>query len=497
MGPFSTVQRRPDLRTAFLLAVFFFFFYLLFYDGHFGGIDEVHVYETTRSIVEKRDLSVPAILNSRQGRGGLYYSKYPVGQSALAVPFYLAGKLARRVLPARLSQALAGILLQEGALQWGGTVEIFFTGLYAPFAGAVLTALFFLFQRSLGVSLRNALLASVLLGVSTYTAAMSIYFLRHTTTAAALLGSLHCLFQWRQTRSPVRGLAAGLLLAAGLQIREDAMLALPAIGVFAAWTAFEGRHDQKLRFARSAAAFAVPVAASTALLIYVHHFKWGWRLMSDNVDLFSGSLLTSLWGFILSPGCSVFVYSPLLLAAVPPWRRFLLSHRPLGVTTLLICFSYLAFYSMFIDWHGLWSAPGPRYLLIAVPLTLLPFGLWLDTGLSRKVRIWLAALAFAGGAIQLILMSVNFAYTYNRLALPELDPPYATVFLPEHSPIAVMGSLLLQGELIDSWVLNLWRGGLGVPAHPGWALAALAAILLCLGATGRRLQRRYCMGSRE
>jgi len=83
------------------------------------------------------------------------------------------------------------------------------------------------------------------------------------------------------------------------------------------------------------------------------------------------NVLVSAWGFLFSPGKSIFLYSPPLLLAVLGLPGFWRSHRgacwpcwPLFVPVLL-------FYCRSPSWPGDF-AWGPRYAVFAVPVLLLP-----------------------------------------------------------------------------------------------------------------------------
>ena len=71
--------------------------------------------------------------------------------------------------------------------QWGGTVEIFSVLLYGPLMTGLLAGLFYRVQRELAVSRRSAVAASLLLGLCSYPALQSSYFLRHTSEGVAVL----------------------------------------------------------------------------------------------------------------------------------------------------------------------------------------------------------------------------------------------------------------------------------------------------------------------
>jgi hypothetical protein len=74
---------------------------------------------------------------------------------------------------------------------------------------------------------------------------------------------------------------------------------------------------------------------------------------------------------LLSPGKSVFLYSPPLLAALWGARRLWQNRRPVAVAVLAVVTPVVLVYARYLFWSGDW-AWGPRYLVFALPALLLP-----------------------------------------------------------------------------------------------------------------------------
>ncbi len=224
-----------DFKIAFLIVFVFFLFYFIFNHGHFTNSDEIGIFEQTRAMVEKSELTVPIIHNSFLNEDGERYSQYAIGQSVLAIPFYKLGKLAIKVFPQSWQKTIAGPELIYNEVRWGGTVEIFFVGLYSAFISALLLGMFFLFQRKLRISFKSSLLSTILLGVATYAAMMSTFFLQHTTAAVLILGTLYFYYQWKEDGSTWH-LFFGSLCASGiLLIRFASIVAIPGLIGYFLW----------------------------------------------------------------------------------------------------------------------------------------------------------------------------------------------------------------------------------------------------------------------
>ncbi len=481
-----------DLGVAARLALACFLLLGAFHPGHFRGTDEVGLLQTTRALFDTGSLAVPRMVHTGLGADGRYYSHFSLGLPVLALPFFAAGRGAEALLPEPWRQRLAGPDRMLRQLRMGGSLEISAVGFFGTAMTSLLVALFFLFQRALGTSARSAALCALLLACSTHVASQSTFFLRHSAEATTLLGALFFYFRWKRG-GPLRDLWIGSALASlTLLVRFPAAVAGPSLAAYLLWCIGERsgwRLDGPL-LRRALPAILVPLAVALALSAGGDWLKWGrpWNVHQlRTASSLHTPLYVSLFGFLLSPGHSVFVYSPLLLMA--PWalRRLWRERRAETLVILALCLTFLLSFARFSGWTGLWSAPGPRYLLLAVPLLLLPLGLALDRSGSRAAWACVAGLAVLGVCIQLALMSVSWGGLVEEMRYRESQPKWAFLFMPDRSPVLGALGLALRGERIDLWIHTLAQGAPGYPAAPAAArwigglwLAALAASLLWL-----------------
>jgi hypothetical protein len=126
---------------------------------------------------------------------------------------------------------------------------------------------------------------------------------------------------------------------------------------------------------------------------------------ADSYSLFSESPLFGLYGLFLSPGKSLFLYSPPLLASLLLLPRALRARDRLWFWALLLTAGPVVYvYSTYVFWHGDWCW-GPRYLLFLVPAAMLPAVFAFDQLLAVRRRQALAAggVVFAAGlAVQVL-----------------------------------------------------------------------------------------------
>ena len=211
--PMRPSSSSSDRRIAHWLGACALLLYLPFFHGHFYGTDETSVYQGARALYTQGSLAVDSPAPHHfTGRGGHLYSHFAPGQSVLAVPLFGLGGLFRTIAPESWQHAIRGRPRDGDRIDTLANPEIFAVALYSPLASAFLVALFFRLERRLGSSVRAAVIASLLLGCTTYVAMMSVYFLRHTTEAIAILGSIYFLID-RKQGGPLRSLALGSGLA--------------------------------------------------------------------------------------------------------------------------------------------------------------------------------------------------------------------------------------------------------------------------------------------
>jgi len=486
-----------EWRGALLVAVTTVVWLLPLQHCHFKGSDELAVFEMSRSLLDGRGLAVPPLRHTETGADGRRYSYFSPGQSLLALPLVAAGRAAERVLPEPVQRRIAGPPRSRGAYTFGGTLETSFASAWAPLATAALLFAFFGVQRELGVERRTAAAVTAALGLGTPVALHANYFLRHTSEAAALLGSLWAFLRFSHEGRP-GALAAGACLASAMPLlRLPAAVAGPGLAVVAGWAVWrrsDGLRD-RARVLRCVAVLLAPLLAAVAVHGLVNRAKWGTWLGSPMVEQaarFEHPVARGLAGLLVSPGSSVFLYAPLLLlaplCAAALWRRA----PALAVSVCVLIASFLGLYAGFDGWSGLWSAPGPRYLLALVPVALAPLGLWLR-GERRRWRV-AAGLALAGAWVQLACTVVRWGSVPSLAGYPVLSPDQSSfLFEPGRSPVLVMSRLLLGGGPYDAWLLEQWRGWPGTTGSP----ALVIALLLAWGAAAALLPRRRVECFRE
>src|SRR2546426_1335934 len=435
--PDATGARRfgaRDVRIGGAVGLVFLLFYAGFAPARFKSTDEYGLYLMTESIFERGTLEVPIHRHAHVGADGRLHAPFAIGQAVLALPLYALGKTAARALPESFTRALAGperVIVRElpaisvermrpalsaGATPlertvYGGTIEIACVALYAPIASAILAAGIFLLLRRLAVSPRAPSLTTFLIGGCSYPPMMSVYFFGHASRLAMVV------FAFLGFRSFLdSGRLAPLALGSGFAsltflVRFPGVLAGPALAVYLAHCLRERRRREIRPWWPHLPPLGAPFRPALALHMGTNYLQWGSLIFSPIVAgglETSRSFTTALAAFLISPGIGVFAYSPLLLLL--PWTLRVAAKRwPWECAAFAIyAATQLLYYANYRYWTGLWSAPGPRYLLPSCALLLLSLGAWLDLKHARLSHAALVSLAAVGGVAQLALLTADW-----------------------------------------------------------------------------------------
>ncbi len=476
---------------SFWLALFFLlvWFYAGMARGQLISTDEVLCYEGTRSLWLHGvpSMEITEGTHTSLGRHGLTYSAVNSGQSILCLPLFALG----RALEAALFragcgdwfEALTGPPLARNGLIWGGELELVASSLFNTFVGAGFVCVFFYFSLRLGASPRASLFMAGGLALSSLPVG---YFSSLYTQPIEALGVLttFCLLycdrlnpRW-QTRA-----WAGAVLALTLQCRYPALIAVPPLAAYHLLVV-AGRSR-----GRSAIRQILPFLGFVLLGFALHFGDQLWKFGSlESQAAYSAPNFNSPWGlalagFFLSPGYSVFLYTPLLLLSPFALWSFRRTHPRETLGIAMITFTYLAVMGKFEFWHGLWCF-GPRYTMAFTALLLLPLSLWLS-----KARPWVRALSVLlllfGMLVAAAHITVNSWWVVIGESWLGQEPMYAFLFQPEQSMVwAQVKAMFSWDGRVDFWMIRVFRAG-------GWSkLGPILAIWVSGLAVGALLVRR-------
>lgn len=433
--------------------------YLVTFGGHFYSGDGIEMARTGESLVFRGDLALQRGEGERAwgypGRNGAFYGPYPLGQSLAEAPFIAAGAALTAPLPIEPDLKLK--------LRRAATVS----------ANAFITAglgwVLYLLALRLGYARGVAAGLGLMLGLGTMMLVYARQDFADPLTALALLVSV--LFLRRHGDDGRRGwiVLAGLALGFSLFTKYQMVIYCPVVWAYMIFLRRDRRERGLAGLARDTLLLAGPVILFGLADLGVNYAKFGSFTSTGYEQEASpwaglGHLPAGLYGFLLSPGKSLFLYNPLLLMwpfAIRPFHR---EHRSESLLVILATGVTLLFFSPLYWWHGDW-AWGPRYLLPLVPLMVLSLAPLVRSAVrGTRLRRAFALLLVLAVVVNTLGMTVNFFF-YLR-ALSDAGHVHDDWnFIPGLSPLAFHGHVILSdasevltGEPID-FVYRAWSDG--------------------------------------
>ncbi len=340
------------------------------------------------------------------GRDGQLYPQFAPGQSLVAIPLYLIGRLLGG------APSLSAVLMTR-----------FTTSLFNPIIIALTGWLVALFAARLNFSPR----LSVALGVAYAFGSMALPYTRtyfgEPLIALTITLAAYALYRVKADRiaRPDRVdvgrwlLISGSALAIAIFARERSAIMAPAFMIYAASII---RHDW-----RRWLVWLLPLAVVGALIGLMNWSRYGSPLTFGFSALqhttFGTPLLLGLYGLLLSPGKGLLFYNPIvwagLMGLVSMWRRRRAEAELFG----LIIVAEIGFFSVYEFWTGGWNW-GPRYILPIVPLLILAAGAWVQTNPTRLRRTVVGALIAIGVVVNLPAVLVD--HSRYLVEFGERDP---------------------------------------------------------------------------
>jgi hypothetical protein len=383
-SPLERLGGAPLLIAAALL----FFGYGFFLQG--GGWNQAVRLDLTWALVEQGSFSIDHYVANTGDWARFedhYYSAKAPGVSLLAVPPYL------------LIRGMSILLGHDpGSAEMRSASGHLLTWLIGGGATALLAWLVGLASgRWFGADRSQRLFAALVFGLGTMAFPMATVLMGHSVAALAGLAAMLCAFPGHQR--PARPAWAGLLGGCAVALEYPAVIYLVAAGLLLLWR--ERRAQALLAMAAGALVPALLVAGYHALC-FGDPWSTGYRYHADMfrypdqevfLGLFGVPRLERLWAigfgakrglFLLYPAC---LLGPLGAALL--WRRP--QARPALAASALVVLWFFLLNASYPNWDGGYCS-GPRYLVPALPVLLLPAFATL-AGRLRLVALLLSSLS--------------------------------------------------------------------------------------------------------
>jgi len=471
---------QPGAASGRLIArVFFLFFlalnflFLLLSSGRVRTRDELNADLQAESLATRGSTSIPQSVKfffyGKYDRWGEPQPPYGPAHAAFLIPWYLAGRALLAVLPGIPGGSREVVI--DAAVVAGS----------ATFA-ALAAALAFLILVRLRLSIRTSVMAASILALGTPLLSYSAVLYSEPLAAVLLLAAATVLFtgQDRKQFPWQEATLAGILLGTAIWVRPAHAIAAPVF--LAALLIRDG--EKGWRAARILAVvvclFGLAYLARNRYL-FGDPFDFGYPTVSDggkNMNSFDTPLATGLFGFLFSPGKSVFLFAPPILLAIAGIRKLARLDRGLAVVAGAMPVVYLFFYSTFTQWEGGFCV-GPRYLVPAITILCLGLGPILENAGNGVSRLALV-LAFSGFAMQAVNMATSFFEDQANGNYYDMQYNYRM----DYNPVVTMTRQLIHyigsranaplGRGFDRWFAFLSKAGVSRGAIAVLVAAELA-----------------------
>lgn len=430
------------------LFVFIMGIYLLFSPAHFLTTpDEKLNIRTTMSFIEGKMGAIPPIgggFASMRGKDGREYAQYGLGLPLVSAPWCALGKW---IDPSENTERNHLDTIKQGDQEGTDFLQWWMTILTIGITAMMCVLCFDLFLI-LGISRSRAIVFTLVLAFCTYTWPHGRTFFTEPLSAFCLIAALWSILKAEQ-KSPVSWwyLIAGIFWSYAILTRLDSIITLPA----AAWLLVVFFNDGKwsIRFSfKRLFLFGIPFIAVLALILAYNVYRFGSAFSTGYEDQpenirFITPLLVGLHGFLLTPGRSLFLYSPPLIFAIVGIYRLWCYQPRQCVGIGLICAAYLVVLSKWQNWAGGYDW-GPRHIYQVTPFLMLFAAscfreIPLLTTSPRRIG-WLLFIGFAlfvqflglGADPVLAIKSLIYPYRQNN---PQLIPYIMQfmIYLPHFS----------------------------------------------------------------
>ncbi len=393
------------------------------------------------------------------GVDGHRYSKYGPLQAVLAVPlFWLAQRL------------------PIGAVDTVLLLNHLETGLTA--------ALMYLLVRRLGYNPGVALALAALVAFGTPLWVHSKRFFGEPTITLCLVATIYTVYAAATTRRPTWLFLAGLTFGLAVAAKYIDLVLLAPVPVYLALAANPVSHGEKdprsvprMRV-RPILWFALGLAPIALTLLWYNTIRFGSPFLSGYArwETFSTPLSEGLAGFLVSPGKSIFLYTPALLL-LPFWAaRFVRRFSLFAGLLLAIVAVHLCVYGAWWVWWGAW-AWGPRFIVPIFPLLVLFLAEGLATSRRRLTLAVAAVLGLLSVGVQLLGIAVDHTIYLVQLLPQNPRPDTLTLWDVRYQPILHQIPLMTRQWLDFAWIERSGPSAVNLPALAATLAGATVALV--------------------
>jgi hypothetical protein len=466
--------------------------FLLTAPGRILFPDDEIVFQTTQSLWDDGDLAIAGIpkrtgepqaepdgtFGWAEGVDGRRYGFFGLGLSVVAVPVYAFADLTFERVPPSWTHAIRSDHFFMHQRSPHGDWMRMVTSLTNCGVTALAAWMLVLWLATLGYSARASVLTGLAYALGTTAWPYAGTFLSEPLSALTLLASAFAIAKYHHARPNPVG-ARWLWLAAalgGLSVHVHILniVAAPCLAAYAVWPIHRER-----AWGRERKTWGVALAIAAAAVVALALGQWlrfGDPFETGRHGLYSHFIVPGegLVAILVSPGRSLFLYSPPLLVALVGWRHAWRKTPVAAAFALALIVTRLLFVACRSDWWGGWAV-GPRFLVPIVGFGLVGLAALFDDLRSRRgwavVLVSLAACA----ALQAHLATYSiFEWTLHLYRTTPEAVGYLHRSHWEWAASPIVGFTTLQPDTLSMGAVRLAQVGHG----------SLAAVFGAIGAAG-------------
>ena len=391
------------------LSLFFFFvsFYFFTNAGWYQSGDEVAMVKVAKKIVRAGQIGLELDETAREpeddlvrGRSGYYYYKFGLGQPLVEVPFLFLHQL--------FFQPLLFMSGSDNPVGDYSMSELLFLLLCPSLISALGCVLIYRFAHLLTFSKGTSFGLALIYGLGTMAWPYSKSLMSETILNVAILGGVYAAVGYKLTARRRWLILSGTLMGFAFITKSISAVVFPILIAYLLFAAPPRRvlRDLVLCFGMPVMVF-VGIQGCHNFIRYDSFFEFGYGFGWDHLG-FSTPLSVGLWGLLLSPGKSLFLYSPVILLGLFSFRRFLDTRRSEALLFLGIILAFILPHASWWAWSGD-RAWGPRFLLPIIPYFIFPLGCFIESWTQRSRlyrRLCISLAAFSIG-IQILGVAID------------------------------------------------------------------------------------------
>ena len=252
------------------------------------------------------------------------------------------------------------------------------------------------------------------------------------------------------------------------------------------------------------AAIGVAILFAHNTLLFGGPFEFGYPTAAEGakrLNTFDTPLFTGLYGFLLSPGKSIFIFAPPVILALAGLRRLWKLDRGAATVAMLLPLIYILFYARYTQWEGGYCV-GPRYLVPSIVLLCLGLGPILADAAPSTKKIALFALVL-GAFVQCVSLATSFMEDQApRGRYYDANWTYRLSYSLS-GQIHLLWKYLASSEPArlglgwDRWFVFLHKGGISAATLAVLGVAMLAGLGISLAGLKKSLRSLHLSSSRE